>query len=168
MPTPETVTVRKARHDDLEDLLRINNAAVPAVNHLALEDLQTLLGKAHICLVAELDGKPGGFLLCLSERLQYGSKNYAWLSARYDSFAYTDRIAVDEALRGQRAGEALYQTLFSRLAGEGRPFVCEVNERPPNPGSFRFHKRLGFEEIGRADHGSTAVVYMKRTPEPAK
>jgi predicted GNAT superfamily acetyltransferase len=26
---------------------------------------------------------------------------------------------------------------------------CEVNVEPPNPGSLRFHERIGFAEVGQ-------------------
>ena len=41
---------------------------------------------------------------------------------------------------------------------------CEVNIRPPNPGSHRFHKRLGFHQVGERhyDGGDKAVAYYVR------
>ncbi|PVB60286.1 GNAT family N-acetyltransferase [Labrenzia sp. 011] len=159
--------VRPYRPGDLSTLLPLNNAAVPAVNELTAEELVDLVNSALICLVAEIDGQPAGFLLCLGDGDTYDSRNYRWLSERLSNFAYTDRIAVDAQQRGRKIGEALYDALFRHLAGTGRCFVCEVNERPPNPGSLKFHKRLGFEEIGNADHGDKAVVYLKRPPQPA-
>lgn len=159
-------TIRPFLPGDLETLLRINNAAVPSVNALTAEDFLDLLNSALICLVAETDGTPVGSLLCLGDGLEYESPNYRWLSERVSNFAYTDRISVDAEMRGQRIGDALYAALFREFAGTGRNFVCEVNERPPNPGSLRFHKRLGFEEIGTADNGDKAVVYLQRGPEP--
>jgi len=160
-------TVRPFQPGDLSTLLPLNNAAVPAVNELTAEELLDLVNSALVCLVAEVDGMPAGFLLCLGDGAGYDSRNYAWLSERLTHFAYTDRIAVDEDLRGRKIGDALYDFLFRHMAGSGRSFVCEVNERPPNPGSLKFHKRLGFEEIGKADHGDKAVVFLKRSPQPA-
>ncbi|TYC55759.1 GNAT family N-acetyltransferase [Rhodobacterales bacterium] len=159
--------IRPFHPGDLSTLLPLNNAAVPAVNELSAEELLDLVNSALICLVAEVDGTPSGLLLCLGDGANYDSRNYIWLSERLSNFAYTDRIFVDEKLRGHKAGEALYNELFRQLAGSGRCFVCEVNERPPNPGSLRFHERLGFSEIGKADHGDKAVIFMKRDAEPA-
>lgn len=109
-----------------------------------------------------------GFLLCLGEGLAYESANYRWLSRQRNRFAYIDRICVDEAARGNRIGEKLYFGLFQSLAGTKRPFVCEVNKRPPNPGSLRFHERLGFAQIGEEDHGEKAVIFMERALEDAR
>ncbi len=39
--------------------------------------------------------------------------------------------------------------------------VCEINSDPPNPASERFHRALGFEQVGEAllENGKT-VSYM--------
>jgi hypothetical protein len=37
--------------------------------------------------------------------------------------------------------------------------VCEVNIEPPNPASDKFHRAMGFEEVGQASiHGGTKTV----------
>jgi uncharacterized protein len=162
-----SLKIRPFQPGDLSHLLRLNNAAVPAVNELTAEELLDLLNSALTCVVAAVEDEPRGFLLCVADGTDYESRNYRWLSERFSNFAYTDRICVDETLRGQKIGDALYSALFKHLAGSDRSFVCEVNERPPNPGSLRFHKKLGFKEIGNADNGDKAVIYLKREPEPA-
>lgn len=164
--TSSSANIRPFQPGDLSALLAMNNAAVPAVSELTAERLLDLINSALACIVAEKNGSPVGFLLCLAEGIEYESRNYRWLSERFSKFAYTDRICVDESMRGQKTGDAMYGALFGQMAGSGRTFLCEVNERPPNPGSLRFHKRLGFEEIGKADNGEIAVIYMQRTPNP--
>lgn len=165
--TKSPAKIRPYEPGDLSTLLLMNNAAVPAVNELTAEELLDLVNQALVCLVAEVDEAPAGLLLCIADGKAYESPNYLWLCERLTSFAYTDRIVVDEHQRGLNIGDRLYAALFKLLAGSGRSFVCEVNERPPNPGSLRFHKNLGFEEIGRANNGDKSVVYLKRAPEPA-
>ncbi|MEM8704316.1 MAG: GNAT family N-acetyltransferase [Pseudomonadota bacterium] len=160
--------IRPFEPGDLDTLLCLNNAAVPAVNELGAEEMLDLVNRSLLCLVAHVEDTPVGMLLCFGEGAGYASPNYRWLSDRFDLFAYTDRVFVDSARRGTNIGDALYAALFERMAGTGRCFTCEVNERPPNPGSLRFHSRLGFEEIGRADNGATSVIYMRRDPEPAR
>lgn len=160
---PDTI-IRKLADSDIAALVEMNNLAVPAVSELTECALRDLVAAALICLVAEHAGRPAGLLLCLKEGASaYKSPNYAWVSNALERFAYIDRIFVDEAVRGRNLGEALYGTLFASSEAHGRPFVCEVNSRPPNPGSLRFHKRLGFEEIGTLDHGDKAVVFLKRS-----
>lgn len=160
--------IRPFEPGDLSTLLSLNSAAVPAVNELGAEEMLDLVNQSLLCLVALLDDTPVGMLLCLGEGSDYASPNYRWLSDRFEQFAYTDRIFVDDTQRGKKIGDALYSDLFERMSGTGRCFTCEVNERPPNPGSLRFHTRLGFEEIGRADNGGTSVIYMRRAAEPAR
>lgn len=155
--------IRPYRESDLATLLPMNNAAVPAVSELTESKFAALIASALVCLVAEVDGRPAGFLLCLAEGQDYDSPNYAWVSRNRKRFAYTDRICVDENARGKGIGEALYRALFDFERDGDRTFLCEVNERPPNPGSMKFHARLGFREIGRRDHGDKAVVYLERT-----
>ncbi|QFT30822.1 Acetyltransferase (GNAT) family protein [Labrenzia sp. THAF82] len=161
------VRVRPFLPGDLGTLLPLNNAAAPGVSALSAEAMLDLINSALINLVAEIDNAPVGLLLCMGDGADYSSPNYVWVSERFSNFAYIDRIFVDETLRGRKIGDALYAELFRHFAGTGRSFLCEVNERPPNPGSLRFHGRLGFQEVGKADHTNTAVIYMKRDPEPS-
>jgi len=154
--------IRTFEPADLPSIHQMNSAAVPAVNELSPEELSELIGQSLACLVAVPDNRPAGFLLCLGEGLSYDSANYHWFSRNRAQFAYTDRICVDETMRGRNVGAELYGALFETLKNTGRTFVCEVNTRPPNPGSLRFHQRLGFAEIGEADHGEKAVVYLER------
>lgn len=163
-----TAAIRSFQPGDLNHLLPLNTAAVPAVNELTAEEMLDLINQALICLVAEVNGTPAGFLLCIGDGTDYSSLNYKWLSEKVSNFAYTDRICVDESRRGLKIGEKLYRALFEHFEDTGRSFVCEVNSRPPNPGSLRFHQRLGFEEIGTADHGEKAVVFLKKDPVTAK
>lgn len=157
-----TVSIRGFRAGDLAALLAMNAGAVPAVNDLSAEELTDQIAEARACIVAVKDEMPVGFLLCYDETADYDSRNFKWLQGNVARFFYTDRICVAPELRGHRIGEALYQGLFDRFAAEGQPFVCEVNTRPANPGSVRFHQRLGFREIGTADYGDKAVVYLQR------
>ena len=65
---------------------------------------------------------------------------------------------------GLGIGKQLYEAAFSEMAGQRDMLICEVNLEPPNPGSLRFHKSLGFEEAGERwlDDRSKGVVYLTR------
>ncbi|MBA5775788.1 GNAT family N-acetyltransferase [Stappia sp. F7233] len=149
---------------DLDALHKINEACLPAVNSLSAAELRALIDDSFMTLVAELNGAPAGFVLCLDETASYDSRNFLWLQQSYPRFFYVDRIGIAPEARGRGLGEMLYAALLERLAPQanGTPLTCEVNERPPNPGSLRFHRRLGFAEVGRQDFGDKAVVYMAR------
>ena len=158
--------IRRFSREDLDALHLINEASVPGVGTLTRDRLEALVVDSAATLVAvDAHGKPTGFVLVMLEGLDYESLNYRWLSERYDRFAYVDRIAVAEAARGRRIGEALYAAAIEAFAGNRPVLLAEVNLEPPNPGSLRFHKRLGFREVGErweADR-SKGVVYLERT-----
>lgn len=157
--------VRDWRDADLATLHAINEAAVPGVGSLTREAQDHLVRDVSAAtLVADIDGHPAGFVLCMLEGLDYGSLNYKWFSARYDQFAYVDRVAVAEDQRGKRIGEALYAAALERFKGARGVLLAEVNLAPPNPGSLRFHKRNGFEERGERweIEGKKGVVYLER------
>ncbi len=105
-----------------------------------------------------------GFVLCLPPATRYASLNYAWFNQRYDAFVYVDRIAVGEAYRDQKIGSVLYQEVIAQAQAQGCPVAAEVNLEPPNPGSLRFHERLGFEQVGILSHGSKRVTMVMLQP----
>lgn len=157
-----TMDIRSYRASDLDEIHRINEASVPNVNTLTIDALDILVARSHATLVAEANGVIGGFLLGLVEGADYASQNYAWFCERHPSFAYVDRIAVDQTFRGSGIGALLYDALEKNVAGSRPVLACEVNSLPPNPGSLRFHKRLGFTEAGEQtfEPGAKAVTYL--------
>jgi predicted GNAT superfamily acetyltransferase len=157
--------VRDWREADLTALHAINEAAVPGVGALTFSALAQLVGEmSEITLVATVDSRPAGFVLCMLEGLENESLNYKWLSARYDRFAYIDRVAVASKMRGNRIGEALYAAAIDRFSERRPHLLAEVNLAPPNPGSLRFHQRHGFREVGQRweIEGKKGVVYLER------
>ena len=86
--------------------------------------------------------------------------NYAWFNHRYDRFLYVDRIAVSSESRNQKIGSKLYQAVIDESVAQGVPIAAEVNLRPPNLDSIRFHERHGFTEVGEFTHGEKSVLMM--------
>lgn len=162
--------VREAAGDDVERLHAINAAGEPGVGAVSAPELCRLLDMADVTLVAD-DGSGDilGFILCMTEGAPYASPNYRWIAARYAAFAYCDRIAVAATARGRGVGERLYAEAFARFTGRRDVMLCEVNLAPPNPGSLRFHERLGFRAVGEAWYsvGTKGVVFLARAlPAP--
>ena len=159
----EKTQVREALGEDLPLLLEINNAADPGVNSLTPEELVQLVGWSSFTLVAENEGHPVAFVLCLPPGLPYASANYRHLSRHFAEFLYVDRIAVAEEARGFGIGRMLYEEMASRARGHWPCVLCEVNEHPPNPASMAFHHRLGFENLDRLDNPQSGktVLFMK-------
>ncbi|MBB4285166.1 GNAT family N-acetyltransferase [Roseospira goensis] len=151
---------------DLPAALALNNAAAPHVNVLDADGLARLWAWAAVALGARGDdGGLLGFLLALPPDLPYDSANYRWVVGRRPQFLYVDRVVVTPGARGRGVGRALYRAALDAARCEGyASVVCEVNERPPNPGSLAFHAALGFGVIGRCDHGphDKAVVFLER------
>lgn len=141
--------MRPLERGDLDAALALNNANVPAVNELDTAELARLHGMAHVALAGEVDGAFAGFCLVFAPGVDYASRNYAWFSARYDDFAYLDRIAVDISVRRAGVGRAFYAALAERLAGTTPVLLCEVNLVPRNDVSLAFHATVGFREVGR-------------------
>lgn len=144
--------------------LALNNDAVPHVNALGADDLTALLAEAGLARAIELDDRPAGGLIAFAPGAAYASPNYRWFDARGGDFLYIDRIVVDPARRGAGLGLALYQDVAAAAAGRWARLACEVNERPPNEASMRFHERFGFRPVGRqqTEGGAKSVVLMEK------
>jgi len=98
--------------------------------------------------VVEVGGAIVGFLIGLTEQAPYTSPNFGWFKQRHASFAYVDRVAVDEAQRGTGWGPALYRDFEQWAIDQEKGLICaEVNTEPPNPRSLRFHDLFGFDLV---------------------
>ncbi|WP_155855168.1 GNAT family N-acetyltransferase [Actinotalea ferrariae] len=157
------VVIRDLRDDDLPVLAALNDAAVPAVNALGLDGLAAHVPRCAVALVADDVTGPAGFLLALAPGAAYASENYRWFSAHRPGSLYVDRIVVAPTAHGRGLGRALYAATAGRADALGLAEVtCEVNLEPPNPGSLRFHRRLGFEQVGtqRTTGGTVEVALL--------
>ncbi|MBO0905354.1 GNAT family N-acetyltransferase [Jiella sp. MQZ13P-4] len=93
----------------------------------------------------------GAFVVAFDETGDYDSPNFLWFRARYERFVYVDRVVVAPQARGRGLARALYDSvLAAAMAADAGRIVCEINLDPPNPGSLRFHERLGFRKVGEA------------------
>ena len=156
-------TVRTAVERDHDDVLALNNAAVPHVNALTAEQFSWLAKRTDYFRVCEDVGGIVGFVFAIAKGSDYWSANYAWFGERYDTFLYLDRVVVAERERRAGVGRALYSDLRAFAQGRWPRITLEVNRRPPNPGSLRFHEHMGFREVGEreSDDGAQAVVMME-------
>lgn len=175
-------TVRNYAPADFDEILRMNNENDPAVSWLEREELQSdLLVAKHALVVAGPDlqrsvpeiqhsstnnglgARVKGFCVTFASGLDRDlGVNYAWFSARYSDFVYLDRVVIDAPHRSMGLGEALYAEVEHQIRSEGATslFTCEVNLRPRNDGSLRFHARLGFEQVGEQESKPGLVVAM--------
>src|SRR3954454_427748 len=131
--------IRLLRADDLATCVTMNNDAVPAVSEADLAKMTALVDASLLSLVVEHEGEIVGFCVNFGPGADYGSVNYQWFCARYDEFAYLDRIVVSPTARNMGVGAAIYAAVEQHIAGT--PWLlCEVNLRPRNDGSLRFHE----------------------------
>jgi uncharacterized protein len=131
-------------------VVAMNNAAVPNVNENTEAELTGLIEMSDLTVALTEGEDILAFVLTMPPGVDYASENYRWFSERYDEFVYVDRIVVSEQARNRGLGAELYRLVTDHARENGAPRVlCEVNLEPPNPGSLRFHKRIGFVEVGR-------------------
>jgi predicted GNAT superfamily acetyltransferase len=162
-------SLRPIRPEDAGSLLALNNAAVPAVNALDPVALSALLSASSHAIAVTTDAEPDevlGFAIVFGIDADYASENYRWFSGRSNDFLYVDRIVVSATDRSQGLGQVLYSFIFAAAQAAGvAQLFCEVNIKPPNPGSLAFHSRLGFAEIGQqSTKNDTVVVALLAAP----
>lgn len=150
--------IRELTDDDLDAMLAINQENVPAVGPEDPETMRQIFGWSFLALGVEVDEALVGYCLMMKPGLPYGSTNYQWFCNKYDEFIYLDRVAFTESHQGKGYGSLLYNEVESRST---EPlFTLEVNLEPRNDGSLRFHKRLGFVEVGQQVSGSGKLVSL--------
>ena len=159
-----TITLRDVGEADLEDVLRLNEASVPAVNSVDLDQMRWFATHAAYFRVAIRDDAFAGFLIGMRPGTAYASPNYRWFCDAYEDFGYIDRIAIDES--GRRLGLAthMYRDFEASLPISVDALTCEVNLVPPNESSMRFHEKYGFRTVGTQtlDNGRKKVALMAK------
>ena len=151
-----------ATRADWPAILALNAESVHFLSPLDILRLAELAAAAfYLRVVAGEGGAVAGFLLGFGKGAAYDSPNYRWFEARYDSFAYIDRVVVAPAFRGRRLADRLYDDFETFARGRGlTALVCEVNVAPPNPVSLAFHTRRGFVEVAQQPYGEGKMVAM--------
>ena len=160
-------SLRTLTENDLEAVVEINNAGYPAVPLATLEEIRSLYDLSSYRMAALNDeGELVGFALAMDPGADYDSENYVFFEGRFDNHLYIDRIVFADSARGLGLGAALYEHLFDFAKAQGRTAVtCEVNLEPPNPGSLRFHRRFGFQNVDtQATKGGNVVVQLLQAP----
>lgn len=150
MATERSHIVRDFALDDLDAVWNLNQDAVDAVSSVTRSRMRDLIDRSRDVLVIEVLGAVVGFCNTFDPGADYDSSNYHWFSERYKDFVYLDRIVVARSHQNLGLGAALYTEVERRMRMSGGPYrlACEVNFDPPNEGSLRFHRRIGFIPVG--------------------
>ncbi len=155
--------ISRIEKNDFEAVLDLNEKSMPHVNRIDHEQLQWFVEHAAFANVAKIDQRIAGFLIGLRPGTEYASPNYRWFCDNYDDFCYVDRVAVSEWARRQGVAKTLYDE-YAR-SQSGVPIItCEVNIRPPNDRSMRFHQQLDFQQVGsqETENGNKEVAFLKK------
>lgn len=141
---------RELVESDLAAAVNINNQSSPAVPEISKRDLRSIIEMSSLRAAAvDHENVLVGFALALEPGKPYQSENYEFFERRGVKHLYVDRIVFLESNQNRGLGSAMYEKIFRFAQDQGIfEITCEVNLEPPNPGSLRFHRRMGFEEVG--------------------
>ena len=134
--------------DDLEFVLHLNQKNTPAVSDSSFEMMSHFLKVSEYFKIITVGEKPIGFLIALMPGKDYQSENYRWFNMKYKSFMYIDRVVISENYQGRGYGKLFYNDLHNFSKGRVLNLACEVNTRPMNRQSIKFHDKFGFYEVG--------------------
>ena len=155
--------VRNIESADLTRVLEINNANTPGVSELTLSELETdITNCLHALAIDNEHGEVCAFCITFAPDAPDVGVNHRWFAERYASFVYLDRIAIDPTYQNLGLGVLLYQSVEQQMIDSAQHSLlcCEVNLEPPNPGSLRFHHRIGFTEVGQHSPQQNYLVSM--------
>ena len=154
--------IKPSTEIDFPHILELNKAAIPAVNLLSEQEIQNLFSQAKYFHSLWLNKEVIGFLIGLGPGAIYDSPNYRWFELRYDRFLYIDRIVIDPTHQGLGYGRLFYDNLRESVGQQFPKITCEVNLRPKNESSLRFHRLYGFRQVGtqETEEGEKQVSLM--------
>jgi predicted GNAT superfamily acetyltransferase len=152
------VIIRDLAPNDLDVAWRINQANTPAVGDELREAMDEILSMCAIALAVEVHEQVVGFCMVLPPGTRYDSPNYLYFCERFTDFVYLDRVAFAAEHQGRGYGAAMYREVERRATAP--VFALEVNVKPPNEGSLRFHLREGFVEIDQLETRPGKIVSL--------
>lgn len=159
------VSVRQVCVEDFDEILKINSESGPGVVTLDEKELRRVFSLSSVSLVATEADQVVGYLLGNSSSDPYDCEEIQFFrTALHQPFWYINQVAVGAKARRTGIASRMYGDLLRRCRNLNiATLCCEVNLRPANPASLRFHERLGFarvREIKTAD-GRLAVLMLK-------
>ena len=140
----------------------MNQSETPHVGSVDAEKMRWYADNASYFRIVTAGAELAGYLVGLRPGIDYESPNYRWFCERYQDFAYVDRVAVAPDARRLGIASTLYNDFANAVPATVPIMTCEVNLRPPNDASMRFHRRLGFRQVGSlvSDDGAKEVAML--------
>ncbi len=155
--------LRDVTDADLAAVLALNEDSVPHVSSIEHAQMRWFAENASYFRVVIENDRLAGFLIGLRPGLDYPSENYRWFCDNYEEFAYVDRVAVDKSARRLGVASMLYEDFGNQFRNEVPRMTCEVNIRPANEGSMRYHILRGFVQVAtqKTEGGKKEVALME-------
>lgn len=158
----DRIQLRRMLSSDSAAVLSLNHSSVSVTSPMDSTKFIELLGLSSASTVAVLDDACVGFVIVIEEGRDYRNDNYCWFSNQLNSFTYIDRVVVSSVCRGSGVGSRLYSQLLEDARRSGFEFIAaEIDIEPPNQSSLRFHRKLGFREIGTREMETGKRVSMQ-------
>jgi len=146
----------------VSDIYSINQDNVPEVGSLdSIDQQKKLLSVSSYHSILLEDDELIGFAICFRESRSYWSENYKYFENKLDRFLYVDRIAIRSEYRRQGHAKRMYEDIFIFANQDGLTVTAEVNTKPANQGSIRFHEYMGFKEVGVRSFDDHDVAYFE-------
>ena len=146
----------------VSDIYIINQDNVPEVGSLdSIDQQKKLLSVSSYHSILLEDDELIGFAICFRESRSYWSENYKYFENKLDRFLYVDRIAIRSEYRRQGHAKRMYEDIFDFASQDGLIVTAEVNTKPANQGSIRFHEYMGFKEVGARSFDDHDVAYFE-------
>ncbi len=149
----------------VSDIYSINQDNVPEVGSLdSLEQQKKLLSVSSYHSILLKENELIGFSICFRESRPYWSENYKYFEDKLNRFLYIDRIAIRSEYRRQGHAKRMYEDIFNFASQDDLIVTAEVNTKPANQGSLRFHEYMGFKEVGARSFDDHDVAYFEANP----
>ena len=149
----------------VSDIYSINQDNVPEVGSLdSLDQQRKLLSISSYHSILLEENELIGFSICFRESRPYWSENYKYFEDKLDRFLYIDRIAIRSEYRRQGHAKRMYEDIFNIASQDDLIVTAEVNTKPANQGSLRFHEYMGFKEVGARSFDDHDVAYFEANP----
>ena len=114
------------------------------VSDFTVDSYKQFIATVDHCYVALVGTEIAGFLLGYDSEIldKIDDATANWMTRHLDCFTVIKQVGVYPRHAGAGVGRALYRHLMGRTVG--RTVIAAVVNDPPNEGSRRFHRRLGF------------------------